>query len=133
MGRLKDDKGSELKGEDQKIIFDGGLAMPRPKVFDYDPASDETIVTQGVQGAAVTWVGIDVDGQTVHIVCNEGSLNTAGDGIEQVTRSRQQETLEGQEAIDFYTANKTAIDALIEAALETWAARRSKTGSVIIS
>lgn len=107
--------------------------MARPKVFDYDPASDETIVTEGVEGAALTWFGIDVDRQIVHIVCKEGTLNVTGDGIEAPTRTGQQESLEGQEAIDFYTANKAAIDAVVQAALEKWAELRAKTGSVISS
>ena len=107
--------------------------MARPRIFDYDVASDEQIVTEGVEGAVVTWLGMDIDRQVIHIVCSEGTLNATGDGIDVVTRSGQQETIEGADTVTFYTANKAAIDSLIAAALETWAVLRSKTGTVVES
>lgn len=107
--------------------------MARPKVIDYDPASDETIVTAGVEGAEPQWIGFDINKQIIHIVCNEGTLSIGGDDIDTITRHGQQETLTGTDATDFYTTNKTAMDALIEAALTTWAIRRGKTGTVIIT
>jgi hypothetical protein len=107
--------------------------MARPRIFDYDAASDETIVTEGVEGAVLTWFGMDIDNQVIHIVCSEGTINATGDGIEDVTRSGQQETLDATDTVTFYQANKTEIDSIISAALETWAARRSKTGDVVES
>ena len=107
--------------------------MARPKVFDYDAASDETIVTAGVQGAKLAWFGIDPDRQIVHIVCNEGNLVPSGDDLETITRKAQQINLEGQDFVDFYTANKATIDELHRIALSAWAAERAKNGTVIES
>ena len=107
--------------------------MARPRIFDYDTQSDEQIVTEGVEGAIATWIGIGIDQKVIHIVCDEGTLNATGDGIETVTRSGQQVSLEGDAVNTFYAANKSTIDALIEAALNEWAAQKSKTGSVVIS
>lgn len=106
--------------------------MARPKIVDYDPGSDEQIVTEGVEGCALTWLGFDIDRQVMHIVCEEGALNVGGDGIETATRTGQQETLEGVDVATFYTVNKTALDSLIQAALEKWVELRGKTGSVVI-
>ena len=109
--------------------------MARPKVIDYDPASDETVVTSGVEGAEVVWFGIAVARQIVHIVCNEGSLSIDGDEIDTVTRKGLQVTLDGADALSFYTANKTAIDDIIRAALLKFAEMHplypGKTGVVI--
>lgn len=105
----------------------------RPRLFDYDVASDEEIVTEGVEGAVPTWVGIAIDRQIIHIVCQEGVLNVTGDALDVVTRSGQQETMEGSDVVDFYQANKATIDDLLRAAMETWAARRGKTGIVVES
>jgi hypothetical protein len=107
--------------------------MARPRIFDYDAASDETIVTEGVEGAVPTWIGIGLDRQIMHIVCNEGVLNATGDGIETVTRSGQQVTLDGADVVDFYQANKATIDAFLEAAMSKWAEVQGKTGAVISS
>ncbi len=107
--------------------------MARPRIFDYDAGSDEEIVTQGVEGAVPRWIGIDIDNQIIHIVCDEGVLNGTGDGIETVTRKSQQENLEGSDVVTLYTAHKAAFDEIIQAAMETWAARRSKTGAVVSS
>ena len=107
--------------------------MARPKIVDYDPASDEQIVTEGVEGCALTWLGMDIDRQIIHIVCQEGPLNQAGDGIETATRTGQQETMEGADVTAFYTVNKAAIDALLQASLEKWVELRGKTGQVVIS
>jgi len=107
--------------------------MARPRIFDYDAASDEQIVTEGVEGAVCTWFGIDVERQVMHIVCNEGTLNATGDGIEDITRHGQQENFIDSEFVSFYQANKAALDSILTAALETWAARRSKTGQVVES
>jgi hypothetical protein len=107
--------------------------MARPKVYDYDTASDEAIVTEGVEGAKLAWFGIDPDRQIVHIVCNEGDLVTAGDDLDTVTRRGQQINLEGADFITFYTANKTLIDDLHRVVLNAWASEKAKTGTVIES
>ena len=104
--------------------------MARPKVFDYDPAHDEQIVTEGVTGHALAWLGFDLDRQIMHIVVDEGVL--AGDGlsIESITRSGQQVTLEGQDVVDFYTSLQTEMDAVVKKAMEVWAENSGKTGAV---
>ena len=107
--------------------------MARPKIFDFDPASEETVVTQGAECAELQWFGINPENGLVHIVCNVGTLNATGDGVEDITYRAIQITLEGQDALDFYTANKTAIDAIHSAALEKWALDKGKTGEVIES
>lgn len=107
--------------------------MARPRIFDYDVSSEEEVVTEGVEGAMMTWFGLDIENQRIHIVCSEGTLNGTGDGIESVTRSGQQVSMEGTPVNTFYAAHKAALDEIIQAALETWASNRSKTGEVIIS
>ena len=105
--------------------------MARPKVIDYDPASDETIVTAGVEGARLTWFGIDPDRQIIHIVCEEGTLTVSGDGIDTATRTGQQMNLEDADFVDFYVANKTTIDEIARVALLKFAELKGKTGVVI--
>ena len=105
--------------------------MALPKVYDYDAASDETIVTAGVEGFEIQWVGLDINARIIHIVVNEGTLATDGESIETVTRKGQQVTLEGDDALAFYQANKTAIDSLVGGAMAKWASENSKTGSVV--
>jgi hypothetical protein len=111
--------------------------MARPKIYDYDAESDETIVTAGVEGAQMTWLGISPvnrpDGKEpfMHMLFVEGVLNPAGDAIETVTRGPVQVTLEGQEFTDFYVANKATFDELHRKTLEYVAAKYSKTGAVV--
>jgi hypothetical protein len=111
--------------------------MARPKVFDYDAASDETIVTAGVEGAQLTWMGINPitqpDGKEpyMHMVFIEGVLNAGGDAIETKTRGPVQVNLEGQEFTDFYVSNKATFDELHRKTLEYVAQKYGKTGSVI--
>jgi hypothetical protein len=104
--------------------------MARAKVFDYDAASDETIVTAGVEGVAAKWIGFDLDKQIVHIVYEEGVLAADGKSIETATR-KGQISIEGQDTVDFYTANKTAFDDLINACLAKAASELSKTGELV--
>lgn len=111
--------------------------MARPKVFDYDPGSEETIVTAGVEGAQLTWMGINPvtqpDGKEpfMHMVFIEGILNQAGDEVEITTRGPIQVNLEGQEFTDFYIANKITFDELHRKTLEYVAQKYGKTGSVV--
>ena len=74
--------------------------MARPKIFDFDPASEETVVTQGAECAELQWFGINPENGLVHIVCNVGTLNATGDGVEDITYRAIQITLEGQDALD---------------------------------
>ena len=105
--------------------------MALPKVFDYDAGSDETIVTAGVEGFKVGWIGFDLTKKIVHIVVDEGTLATNGENIETVTKPSQQLTLEGDAAIAFYVANKAAMDAIVSGAMVKWAADNDKAGSVV--
>ncbi len=116
--------------------------MARPKVFDYDATSDETVVTEGVEGAKLTWIGInpltqDVNGQTrepfAHLLFTEGTLNQAGDDLETITRGPTQVNIEGQAFTDWYTANKALFDDLVRICFEKAAELKSKTGSVVES
>ena len=111
--------------------------MTRPKIFDYDPASEETIVTAGVQGAMITWIGIRpntlLNGKepTIHMLFSQGTIGVGGDSIEVETKPVVQVTLEGQGFTDFYIANKTLLDDLHRACLEYIADKFGKTGQVI--
>lgn len=107
--------------------------MARPKLYDYDPGSEEEIVLSGTQAAEMTWFGIDIGRQVIHIVCQEGLINGTNDGLEAVTKKGQQVTLEGAEVAIFYQANKAAIDSIISAAYAAWADKKSKTGTVIVA
>ena len=105
--------------------------MALPKVFDYTAESDEEIVTKGVQGFEIQWVGMNITKRIIHIVVNEGVLAADGQSIETITRGGQQITLEGQDVLDFYALNNAAIDALATAAMDKWALDNDKTGAII--
>ena len=111
--------------------------MPRPVVFDYDAGSEETIVTAGIEGAQMTWIGINPitrpDGTTpfMHLLFIEGVLNPAGDAIETVTRGPSQVEIAGQDFTDFYVANKTVLDDFVRICLAKAAELKSKTGTII--
>lgn len=107
--------------------------MARPRIFDYDTGSDETIVTEGVEGAEPRQIAFDLSTPRVTVICAEGTLNATGDGLETITRDGGQEDFFDSDATDFYVANKAAIDSILSAAMELWADRRSKTGTVVES
>lgn len=104
--------------------------MALGKCFDYDAESDEIIVTAGVEGLDVTWIGFDVDRKVLHIVYKEGNLNGTGDGIETITK-KGQITLENSDMIDFYSANAAAFNAIINSCLGKAANDLGKTGEII--
>lgn len=111
--------------------------MSRPKIFDYDAASEEEIVTAGVEGHKITWIGIRPDAISpelpplIHMLFEQGTLNIAGDDIEKRTKPVVQVNLESQDFNDFYLANKAIMDALHRACLEYIAEKFGKTGQVI--
>ena len=106
--------------------------MSLTTVYDYDPGSDEVIVTKGVEGCEITWVGMSLDGDgTLDVIMKEGTLSADGKSIEVMTRDGQQETITGQEVQDFYTAHQAAFDEIIDACYAKWAEKRGKTGVVV--
>jgi hypothetical protein len=113
--------------------------MPRPKIYDYDAASDETIVTDGVQGSQLSWIGLNPltrpDGKEpyMHLVFFEGIIAPSGDALETITRGPTQINIEGQDFTDLYLANKTVFDEFVRLAYEKAAELAGKTGALIES
>lgn len=104
--------------------------MARARVFDYDVASDETIVTAGVEGCYPTWIGFDLGSKIMHIVYKEGELAADGKSIETITRTGQV-NLEDQDLIDFYTANTATFDDMVNICTAKLASVLGKTGALV--
>lgn len=111
--------------------------MARPRIFDYDEASEEAIITEGVEGAQLTWIGINPVTQPngtepfMHLVFFEGVLNATGDAVETKTRGPSQINFEGSDFTDFYIENKTLLDDLVRVCLLKAAEVKGKTGAVV--
>lgn len=106
--------------------------MATTTVYDYDPESDEAIVTKGVEGCEITWVGMSLDGEgKLDIIMKEGALSADGKTIKTITRKGQQVSISGQEVTDFYTSHQAAFDEIIDACYDLWASKRGKTGVLI--
>jgi hypothetical protein len=105
--------------------------MATPNVFDFESAYDTEIIKAGIQGFRVTWFGIDPVHGRISIVCDEGTLNAKGDGIDTVTLRSRQVDLEGTDFTNFRAANKEVIDALITSAMNEYAIKTGRAGKVV--
>lgn len=107
--------------------------MARPKIFDYDSASDETIVTAGVEGFELMQCSFLPSRGLAVFVINEGTIDGSGDGIDTVTRKSTQYNLEDSDFSSWYLANKTVCDDFYRICIEKAAEMAGKTGNVVES